>query len=112
MLYAVTITMIAWLIIRKPQLTTRILVASLMIQAYFWYMYSTQTMLYPRAISGNLLLDHYTIMFGRLEPYLPQFYSLAVAIATPANYLWVGLITGTMLLINYQMRHERIVTTD
>jgi hypothetical protein len=109
MLYAVTITMLAWLIMRMPQLTTRILVASLMIQSYFWYMYSTQTMLYPRAIAGNLLRDHYTILFGGLEPYLPQFYSLTVTLATPANYVWVGLIISAMVLINYRMRHERFV---
>ncbi|MFZ9857013.1 MAG: hypothetical protein ACO3F2_01590 [Roseiflexaceae bacterium] len=112
MLYAVTITMLAWLMMRKPQLTTRILVASLMVQSYFWYMYSTQTMLYPRSVLGNLLLDHYTIMFGALEPYLPQLYSLSVTLATPANYVWVGLVLSAMGLINYQMRHERFITTE
>jgi hypothetical protein len=73
-------------------------------------MYSTQTMLYPRAIAGNLLRDHYTILFGGLEPYLPQFYSLTVTLATPANYVWVGLIISAMVFINYRMRHERFVT--
>lgn len=111
MLYAVTITMLAWLMMRKPQLATRILMASLMIQAYFWYMYSTQTTLYPRSVLGSLLLDHYTIMFGRIEPYLPQFYSLAVTLATPANYVWLGLILSAMVIINYRMRHEQFVTT-
>jgi hypothetical protein len=111
MLYAVTISMLAWLMMHKPKLTTRILVASLMVQSYFWYMYSTQTMLYPRSVLGTLLLDHYTIMFGALEPYLPQFYSLAITLSTPANYVWGGLIIGAMVLVNYRMRHERFVTT-
>ncbi|MFN5060558.1 MAG: hypothetical protein ACK5GU_11635 [Chloroflexota bacterium] len=110
MLYAVTVTMIVWLMMRMPTLTTRILVASLMVQSYFWYMYSTQTVLYPRAVSEALLLDHYTIMFGPLEPYLPQFYSLAVSLATPANYVWVGLIISAMGIVNYRMRHERFIT--
>lgn len=112
MLYAVTITMITWLMLRRPLLATRILIASLMIQAYFWYMYSTQTMLYPRAISGTLLLDHYTILFGRLEPYLPQFYSLSATLASHANYVWVGLTLASMAWVNYRLRHERIVMAE
>lgn len=110
LLYAATVPMLTWMMLHWPLLTARILGVSLLLQSYFWYLYSTQTMLYPRAEAGSLIRDHYTILFGALEPYLPQFYSLAVAATTPANYIWGILIIVFGLYANYRLRQARFDT--
>ena len=103
MLYIPTIGMLVWMITRIPKLTTRILIGSLMLQSYFWYMYSTQTTLYNRS---DPIVDPYSIMYGQLEPLFPQYYSLDVALKTPANYFWFAVMFIVALIINYRLRRE------
>ncbi len=113
MLYVPTIAMLVWLLSRLPVLTTRILLGSLMLQSYFWYMYSTQTVLYPRSLKdGSLVTERYTILYGPLEALLPQYRSLEVALTTPANYIWLIVMLVAAYTVNYRQRHERITMTN
>lgn len=112
MLFVPTIGMLVWMVSRLPVLTTRILLGSLMLQSYFWYMYSTQTVLYPRSLKdGSLVTERYAILYGPLEALLPQYRSLEVALTTPANYIWLIVMLIAACMVNYRQRHERMTMT-